>query len=153
MDKYTLMCSKLTPLQEEWEPKVGDKYRWNCKLCFGHPQNLRAEEFIEIVHFKNETKNDLVDGWECGCGSSDINIEQPLIWLPTLEQLIEILEGIYIFLSFNKINNEWTASNPQTTCQFNGNTHQEALLKLVAYEKWGLTWSDEKEAWEDNNAT
>ena len=131
MDKYTLMCSKLKPLQEGWEPKTGD---WV----------YRKDKEEKFCLYYNE---------EHGAPPRKYIDPYTAVFLPSLEQLIEILEGIYIFLSFNKINNEWTASNPQTTCQFNGNTHQEALLKLVAYEKWGLTWSDEKEAWEDNNAT
>jgi hypothetical protein len=173
MDKYTLMCSKLTQLQEGWKPKVGDKV-WRKYTIFGEEidktiwkdDNQRME--IIILTFKSSCEGYFhatnKNGDERIFKTPEDLYKSTCIYLPSLEDLIEMLEGIeFRLLHFQGYGDkkewhfgwqarfEFTESNNWRDMQLYGDTSKEAFLKLVAYEKWGLVWSEEKETWEDNN--
>jgi hypothetical protein len=134
MDRYTLMCSKLTQLQEEWEPETGD---WV----------YRKDKKEKFCLYYNE---------EHGAPPRKYIDPYTAIYLPSLEDSIGMLEDILWTIS--KIPGEYIALNrldlkahgnlsPRT--YFTGKNPQEALLKLLAYERWNLLWSNEKETWEE----
>jgi len=130
MDRYTLMCSKLTQLQEEWKPVLGDDT--TGRTGFG-VKTLVSLEDISWIN-RNRSEN---------------------FYLPSLEDLIAMLEEINILWEIrkefattkNSIEYWYCAINCNN--EYTGNIPKIALLKLAAYERWGLTWSDEKETWED----
>jgi hypothetical protein len=139
MDRYTLMASKLTQLQEGWEPKVGDKI---------HTTKLKYNYTIQAIY-----NDGIFHGYNAKGDYCTILNEYNPIYLPFLEQLIGMLEreardnedAILIC----GVRGEYEAKRLWGEKLFKGKTPQEALLKLLAYEKWGLTWSDEKEDWEE----
>jgi hypothetical protein len=112
MDRYMLMASKLTQLQ-----------------------NLR----IGIDYKKMSGQYD--------------RLKKTFLKVPSLEDLIEMLGKISwrlkkVEVDVDKYSYEaWTWKMPKDGLW--AGSPQEALLKLVAYERWGLTWSEEKEAWEE----
>jgi hypothetical protein len=131
MDRYTLMCSKLTQLQEEldgWDYCIIHK----CKTVL----DWECQPICPEIFDKEPTKRCYETDW---------------ISLPSLEDLIEMLGKKYRGLDYFYETEVWIAYSIKWFKR--GKVPEEALLKLVAYEKWGLTWSDEKETWEDNNDT
>jgi len=140
MDKYPLMCSKLTQLQEEWEPKVGDKVNSTHYGDKGIILRVYNDSCLTIL---------LEDGLEY---FDDI---KNLIYKPSFEDLIEMLGKISwrlkkVEVDVNRYSYEaWTWKMPKDGLW--AGSPQKALLKLVAFEKWGLTWDDEKETWEEGH--
>jgi hypothetical protein len=140
MDRYTLMCSKLKQLQEEWEPKVGDtcysptekQYYIFGSLGLGYYQDTQKFYWIEEKDY-SET---LLD-------------KEYYSWLPTLEDLIEMLGEKFRGLDYFYETKIWIAYSVGWFKK--DKTHKEALLKLVAYERWGLTWDDEKKDWDEDS--
>jgi hypothetical protein len=137
MTKYTSMCSKCKPLQEE---KV---LGFKDEVCYKNEIytiiNIVSSYPISLYTIKNKNYNEM-----------PVVSPKELIYRPYLEQLIEMLED-----------REWSLNrgNPKTYAEnwliititpshtYTGKTPQEALLKLLAYECWGLTWDEEKEDW------
>jgi len=142
MDRYTLMVSKLTQLQDEWEPK-----RFDIVWYDNQAWHITSKDPL-CYYLRADKQNDLFAS----------KIEKGLlIYKPSLEALIEMLEynGDWHFIGSGKgihgksnyYQVKQLANKPYKV--FGSNIPQEALLKLVAYERWGLIWSDEKKTWEE----
>ena len=157
MDKYTLMASKLKPLQDEWEPRIGDRVSFRNSLRFKYGYSYKI--IVSNITFSpTNTKIVLKNINSCGNDSIDISLPKErfrLTWLPSLEDLIEIWKynGDWIFMvsgkgvhgKSNYYQVKQLANKPYKV--FGDKTLQEALLKLVDYERWSLVWSGEKEEW------
>jgi len=133
MDRYTLMCSKLTQLQDEWEPKTGD---WV----------YRKDKKEKFCLYYNE---------EHGAPPRKYIDPYTAVYLPSLEALIEMLEEkrwmLNWKLEYDHHNTEYpygTTDLDKSIGWFAGIVPQEAMLKLVAHELWKLTWDEKKETWE-----
>jgi len=138
VDRYTLMASKLTQLQEEWKPKVGDKVLYQgekyfiTKITSGYIVLCPLNKGDEICVIKIK--------------------ELLLIYKPSLEALIEMLEDEKN-LALDRLYEEdtktiiYSARIPGLWEHFDSNSFKEALIQLAAYERWGLTWDEKKETW------
>jgi len=146
MDRYTLMASKLTQLQEEWEPKDLDEV-YNRK----HGLAILVSKTRSIIRYS--------DGKLIFFFSTSLTKEQVKkqnIYKPILEDLIKMLEEKRWMLNWKLEHDHHNTEYPYGATDLNksigwfaGIVPKEALIKLVAYERWGLTWSDEKETWEE----
>jgi len=141
MDRYTLMVSKLTQLQDEWEPK-----RFDIVWYDNQAWHITSKDPL-CYYLRADKQNDLFAS----------KIEKGLlIYKPSLEALIEMLEEINIlweirkeFATTHKNSIEYWYCAINCNNEYTGNIPKIALLKLVAYERWGLIWSDEKKTWEE----
>ena len=75
------------------------------------------------------------------------SFDENAIFKPSLEQLIGMLEGRDWKLQ--RLGGEYSVNETESNSGIFGNTPQEALLKLVAYELYGKVWNADKEAWEE----
>jgi len=139
MDRYTKMCKELTQLQEEWEPKVGDRVWGIGNKIMGFIIGISMMDKIIYITINNAESLYVVKGSTC-------------IFIPSLEVFIEMLGKISwelkkVEVDVGKYSYEaWTWKMPKDG--FWAGSPHKAILKLLAYERWGLTWSDEKETWE-----
>jgi hypothetical protein len=111
MDRYMLMASKLTQLQ-----------------------NLR----IGIDYKKMSGQYD--------------RLKKTFLKVPSLEDLIEMLDTDDCYWELWKTKGEKEDRYKgyiKNKIGVGGKTYKIAALKLLAYKRWGLTWSDEKETWEE----
>lgn len=148
MDKDVKMCSLLEPLQKGWKPKVGDSISFNQSISIIHYIAYDEGNFICLFMYYN--------GEEYVQRFKNSKI---LIFLPNTDQLIAMLE------KHNKKHKYvyWNLENPIEATHYKwrivfrssgknhshqGKTHKIALLKLVAFELYGLTWDDKGERWE-----
>jgi len=142
MDRYTLMVSKLTQLQEEWEPKDLDEV-YNRK----HGLAILVSKTRSIIRYS--------DGKLIFFFSTSLTKEQVKeqnIYKPTLEQLIEMLNTDDCYWELWKTKGEKEDRYKgyiKDKIGVGDKTYKIVALKLVAYERWDLTWSDEKETWEE----
>lgn len=147
MDNYIKMCAGLQELQEGWEPKVRNRI---------YSKRLKKEMTITHIYNEGYYAIDIK-------GNGFITLLGEVIYKPSLEDLIGMLEeksqkGKLRPWDLNYIANEnyrkiktkayraWTYLDEP--CYY-GNTPQEALLKLVAYELYGKVWNKDKEGWEE----
>ena len=121
MDTYTLMCSLCEPLQEACPKEVGKSIPIFMGLYYDEG---------DVFFFDKDTNS---------------------YWLPSLEQLIGMLEEINIlweirkeFATTHKNSIEYWYCAINCNNEYTGNTHKIAILKLVAFELWHKTWKGEK---------
>lgn len=146
--KFIKMCEKADEIQNLWKRKPGDFYRWHCNLCFNNPNNLKNKAYIHNVFWEGE---DLIDNWECDCGSSDIDVGMPIIWLPTQNQLQylsnknlgDLLDSFML----------WEEGSGFIRQRDNFDSMGQLWLAFVMYEKYQKIWDDEKEEWIKNIST
>jgi hypothetical protein len=145
MDKYTLMASKLTPLQEEWEPKVGDKVNSTHYGGRGIILRVHNDGCITILLDGHEYFDDMKN----------------LIFKPSLEDLIEMYKKTLPECEQKALNIETVILDDISTCILEEcpnwlpvlDSIKENVLCIVTHKRWGLVWSDKKKTWEDNNGT
>jgi len=139
MDRYTLMVSKLTQLQEEWEPKDLDEV-YNRK----HGLAILVSKTRSIIRYS--------DGKLIFFFSTSLTKEQVKkqnIYKPSLEDLIEMWKKENTPLLIEIYENTCIAYGDTTQPERHSDTIKEAIIQLLAYKKWHLVWSDEKEDWEE----
>jgi len=143
MDRYTLMASKCKLLQEEKVLGFKDEvwYRGEIYTII----NIVSSYPISLYTIKSENYNEM-----------PVVPPNELIYRPTLKDLIKMLEEKRWMLNWKLEHDHHNTEYPYGATALNksigwfaGIVPKEALLKLVAYERWGLTWSDEKETWEE----
>jgi len=143
MDKYTLMCNKLKQLYDY--PKI--------RQIIIKEKTMEEHLILRSIDMGPEP-----GGWDTfnlTTKKYDYLDEEEDIWFikPSLEDLIEMLEDMAkdnedaIFICGAK--GSYEAKRSWGEKLLKANTTQEALLKLVAYKRWGLVWSDEKADWEE----
>ncbi len=138
MDRYTLMCSKLTQLQEEKVLGFKDEV-WYKSEIYSIIDTVSSYP-IFLYTIKSENYNEM-----------PVVPPNELIYRPTLEDLIKMLGKISwrlrkVEVDVNRYSYEaWTWKMPENGLW--AGTPQKALLKLVAYERWGLRYNEENETW------
>lgn len=128
-ERYIKMCEKAEEIQREWKPELGDRY-WNTfwKLC--------EYNYSEVI-----------------CSSSfekgDIDEKVKNIWLPTQEQLQEMLDGDYFYHAFNLdvVNETMKRLYSEDGLYSPFETGNEFWLAFVMWKRYGKVWDDEKEEW------
>jgi hypothetical protein len=134
---YTKMCSLLELLQGEWEPEIEDKvFFTECNSTHSiikkwMPLRKDGDFYYDLSFGKQVKKKDI-------------------IYLPDSDKLIAMLEK---FLRWHlhcrgKLEPIYWVETEHYNRFFEGSTPQEALLKLVAFERWGLTYNEKDERWE-----
>jgi len=134
MDRYTLMVSKLTQLQDEWEPKRFDIVWYDNQVW-----HITSKDPL-CYYLRADKQNDLFAS----------KIEKGLlIYKPSLEALIEMWKKENTPLLIEIYENTCIAYGDTTQPERHSDTIKEAIIQLLAYKKWHLVWSDEKEDWEE----
>jgi len=150
MDRYTLMASKCKLLQEEKVLGFKDEvwYRGEIYTII----NIVSSYPISLYTIKSENYNEML-----------VVPPKELIYRPTLEQLIEMLGerkrkdknmpwtiNYIANIAYRKVVDKgYRAWDYLDKPYYYGKSPQEALLKFVAYERWGLRYNEEKETWEE----
>lgn len=127
-ERYIKMCKKAEEIQREWKPELGDRY-WNTfwKLC--------EYNYSEVI-----------------CSSSfekgDIDEKVKNIWLPTQEQLQEMIEWERETGLWGKFSGLWVELELQYSEKiYRFTCYNELWLAYVMWEKYQKIWDDEKEEW------
>jgi len=136
MDRYTKMCSLCEPLQEA------------CPIDFkGYTPLFKGVVYDRDYKFfyEKETK-DAKRLWEKRIVKA--------YWLPTIEQFIGMLEEhrkskgqcdctVCVNCAFDRFLN----AQLDADCEGEILSFKEYWLKLLAYERWGVSWNEKKEMW------
>jgi len=128
------MCEKAEDLQSSWTPQVFDVVRGDF---IGFIKE-GVSDFSIIRFFKDKET----------FGKYSWYSKNELIWLPRLDQLIEMLDEYYFFI--RKIST-CEGAMWAITCNkniFTATSVKKAMLKLLMKEKHNKEWNDEKEVWE-----
>jgi len=142
MDRYTLMASKLTQLQEGKVLGFKDEvwYRGEIYTII----DIVSSYPISLYTIKNGNYNEM-----------PVVPPKELIYRPSLEDLIGMLEEhrkskgqcdctVCVNCAFDRFLN----AQLDADCEGKILSFKEYWLKLVAYERWGVSWNEKKETWE-----
>lgn len=136
MDDYTKKCSTLKELQEAWTPK-----RWDIVWYADNKWHITFKDPLTCTcQLRAHEQDDLF--------ASKIDYSL-LTYLPILEQLIAMLESVtkdWTLLCDEGRHYEVGITTLNFTC---GNTPEEAMLKLVAWELYGKRWHEDKQEWRE----
>ena len=144
MDHYTLMCSKLEPLQIKASLNPGN---WWYHPHYG---NGLAIQYWPCLHCDYEVEKAF---WFDGYGIKLLeDLQSPMIWRPTEGQLMGMI-SVYPYVVKNS---PWKSSYPVVVTiwkgkkeekKFFGNNCHTALIQALAWSKWGKEWNKEKGEW------
>lgn len=142
--QYIKMCD-CPQIQDGWEPKVGDFVYGNRGIYIVRCNYIQGHLVCRVHH------NMAYDGIykaEYNCAIDN------LIWLPRLDQLIEMLpknQGYHIlYIADDAVGNKmWHFSSiGDEVNEIWETTHEQAVIQGVMYNLHGLKWNGEK--WVDN---
>jgi len=156
MDHYTLMCSKLEPLQIKASLNPGN---WWYHPHYG---NGLAIQYWPCLHCDCEVEKAF---WFDGYGIKLLeDLQSPMIWLPTLDQLVGMMPKpafwtikAYSFMDIqqdlpDKVQS-YTFYLGEETFQCRKTYHHRdlkiAILQALAWSKWGKEWDEERKEWGD----
>ena len=163
-ERYIKMCEKAEEIQREWKSKIGDWVQLRHKFLNGKIENdlpplLVVEDvsedavyvyYPESIHEKIDLKmvcwrvykpfHNSNNGWWWW------------VWLPTQEQLQEMVE-LWGSDAFRKM--DYVLWILRKECIFttdliywqNFNSFKEFWLAFVMWKRYGKVWDDEKEEW------
>ena len=147
-DNYIKMCEQAEEIQKEWRPKIGDYYyeKGHHKIFDKKPYHYKAILDKEKSYLFHKKHNDNIFNYK-------------RFWLPTLEQLFEMIDwDKAINNSKTIINNTWKRECREG-CKLvllsefyrdgisnRFGTIKEILFAFVMYEKYHKIWTGEK--WE-----
>ena len=159
--EYISMCEKLKPLQEGWEPEVGDCYCYQDVMCgfpiyYVRPSNL--QDFSKTDAMKDKPSCMICqydfDTFQEAMGQSCLEkwdvLSGRCVFLPSLEYLFGLVwhdpqNEADPFLSIHMFT-LWLAENQDQRGP--GVDMKLLVIQFIALELWNLKWNTEKGEWE-----
>ena len=127
-DNYIKMCEQSEEIQKAWKPKKGDYY---AVIVHGKPTDI-----IDIY----------IDGFPL-LPQKFIPLSALYIWLPTLEQLFEMVDITkYGRLEITEFKNGYCVSQNDFYVSEISKSIHECFLEMVMITKYHKIWTGEK--WE-----
>lgn len=147
--KYIKQCKKAEEIQREWKPQFGD-------YVYGVPDtdgNLSVSIVIAVDDSVYERlgmiRVAVIDRWS---GKVDCELweAEKLIWLPTQDQLQEILAPNNFFwntMAMEMVLQEMRRAYGILLESPYFNSGEQFWLAFVMWKRYGKVWDDEKEEW------
>lgn len=139
---YALQCKKLSVLQDDWCPKIGDRYERTYTIMEG-TELEDSEKSIEILSYKSSA-----DGWyHVSSANSESKLfnsteellKETCIYIPTIKDIMSRHETpIAIYL--HRLTD--LAKTLQKELPL-----ESLILMDYASREWGLLWDIEDEHW------
>ena len=153
-ERYIKMCEKAEEIQREWKPKdwdwvaVPEKYNiWIEGIKIGDYSVLVLSGYETDCYYYGP-ESDMFDpelDLEEIC-PSEAEFRKNAIWLPTQEQLEEML-GEHWSKIMQSLYDFYSSIEPEFDLTKKFESLSQVLLAFVMWEKYHKVWDDEKEEW------
>lgn len=136
-ERYIKMCQKAKEVQEGWKRQIGDYVAFpvNGDYVISIITNLQEDSYppvITVVDIKTMKQTTI----------SALHVWHPAIWLPTVDQLIELYYGTPNVKAREVATDLDCFVDPDWTVDL-----KEALLRMIMDLKYNKLWNDEDEEW------
>ena len=136
-ERYIKMCQEAKEIQESWKKQIGDYVAFpvgeDYALCIISDVDDRPPRKITVAHLGTLS------------GKPVLFSARPIgsaIWLPTIEQLIELYYGTANVRASEIATDLDCFVNPDWTFDL-----KETLLRMIMDLKYNKLWNNDKEEW------